>query len=213
MPKNKKEMVLPEPLPAFLRKLNVCRMRKILQGATALEAEDYWNITCKYRSRVETPKFKKKTATCWCHGITTDFLKISKAWTRIDKETMLEYLDEKYLADIYDLRTRAYIINGGRETSSKDYYKKLENIRERQVLETKKGKKDWKSINALTKLINEKTQRNKVVEKIDKMNTPEVMRINKEVKKRTKSRKEFKAMVRAIRNEYLLKSVDTDFYD
>ena len=209
----KEEMVLPEPLPAFLKKLNVCRMRKILQGQTALEAEDYWQVTCPYRSRVEVPKLKDNKTTCWCQSITEDYLKINKTWTRIDKESLLEYLDGKYLADIFDLRTRAYVINGGRETMSIDYYRKIESIKERQKLETKKGKKDWKRINSLTKLINGKSLRNRIIDRVDRMNTPEILRLNKSIKKRTKTRKEFKAMVKAIRNEFLMKSVDTDFYD
>ena len=213
MPKNKQNMVLPEPLPAFLRKLNVCRMRKILQGQTALEAEDYWNITCKFRSKVVTTKFKENKSTCWCNTITKDFLKISNRWTRIDKEALLEYLDGRYLAEISDLKTRAYIIEGGREYSSAEYYSKMEHIRMRHKLENKKGKKDWKNINALTEMINRTSIKNKVTKKVDKMNGPEIIRLNRAVKKRTKTRKEFKAFVAAVRAELLMKTSEVDFYD
>ena len=49
--------------------------------------------------------------------------------------------------------------------------------------------------------------------KVDKMNGPEIIRLNRAVKKRTKTRKEFKAFVAAVRAELLMKTSEVDFYD
>ena len=83
----------------------------------------------------------------------------------------------------------------------------------RRKLENKKGKKDWKNINALTEMINRTSIKNKVTKKVDKMNGPEIIRLNRAVKKRTKTRKEFKAFVAAVRAELLMKTSEVDFYD
>ena len=210
IPKNKEEIVMPEPLTSFIKKLCIKRAFRILKGATATRAEDFWTVLGHDRARIEAVKMKCNTIYCWCKTLQQEFMSIRDNKARADPEALMEYLDNHILDEREGLIIRLAVVNGARRYSKINFEKKMKNIRERDIL-IKKGKEESKyRIAELTRLI-ETSYSGKITMKFERMNMSELKKENLAIKMKTKNKEEYLEMIARIRQDYDAEDLEPEY--
>ena len=203
MIKNNEQIVLPETLVSFLRKLNLKRCHKILNRKTILDPDDFWETSEDGTIGISRNKMNKSSIKCWCNTITTDYVNItSRGDTRITDERLHSYMEERMLDDAYGLRLRLQIAKGAYEHSYRDYKNKVKLVKEKELLESEKSITNKSRIKELNKQIQKSNSANNIFNKISKMNDDELIAENKKIRMRTKTADEFNAMIRSLRRVY-----------
>ena len=195
-------LVLPETLGLFLRKLNLKRCFKIINGQTILNPNDYWDINNDCMTKVVQGKSTKQTIKCWCANITHEFSKINpRGDTRIDEKQLDEYMENRMTDNVKGLKLRLEVASGAYENSYRDWKEKMAMIKQRDALVKLQSNDNLQLIAELTKKI-DKSNSAKIINKVGSLNDDDLIKRNKDIRVRTKNKDEFLEMLKRIRSEY-----------
>ena len=209
-------LVLPETLPIFLRKLQLKRCYKILNGDTILNPNDFWDVTNDDRTHLSNNKMEH-SIDCWCNVIIRDYLRINpRGDTRIDWKQLNDYMDNNMFDDMDGITLRLEVAEGAYEKAYENWQRKLELIRARDVLYNLDliGIAVLENFLEIRKLDTEigKSFASAASRKIGKYSNDERYERNKKIRFRTKTREEYESMIRHLRGQFDL-SMEANIYE
>ena len=208
IPKNKKDICIPETPVAFLKRLSLSRMHKIIMGKTNLDPEKYFQFTCPNRSSFIT--LKPASMHCWCCSLSKIFRdeRILPKSCRIRLGKLKRHFETGNFEEPAGLRWRCYLLSGGLTQRTANKNRKVRAYLELKKLKDANEEQLRKQLTEIEEAIAEAKPANNIIRRIDNMNDYELIALNQSVKRKTKTIDEKLEYIRSLQKKKLTEDDD-----
>ena len=198
IPREKKNICIPETPVAFLKRLSLSRMHKIVMGKTNLDPTKYFHFTCPNRSSFITRRPAKMH--CWCCSLSALFRNenLIPKKCRIHMGKLKRHFESGNFEDPMGLRWRAYLFSGGLTHRTANKNRKIKAYLLRNSLPGSNAEELRKQMLEIEEELAGAKPSNNIIRRIDNMNDDELIALNQRVKRKTKTIEEKLQYIRSL---------------